>query len=203
MIRNRVVGDISGLPTTAFGVRSLIFWGIMGFMAIEATAFVLAAGSYLYIFGQADSWPPKPIPPPDLVYGTLFTVLLVLSEIPNRWLNRQAKAQREKPVRSGTVVMVALGLLLAVVRAFEFAHLNVRWDQNAYGSVTWLLIFLHSTHVITDLADTIVVCAWLFTHEIGGNQFSDASDNCAYWTFVVVTWLPLYALIYWAPRVLQ
>ncbi len=26
-------------------------------------------------------------------------------------------------------------------------------------------------------------------------------DDSVYWAFVVLTWLPIYALIYWAPRV--
>ena len=32
------------------------------------------------------------------------------------------------------------GAAFLVVRAFEFAGLNVRWDSNAYGSVVWLLL---------------------------------------------------------------
>jgi heme/copper-type cytochrome/quinol oxidase subunit 3 len=200
--RTRVVGDVSGLPDYAFGLRSLIFWGVMGFMAVEGTAFLLAAGTYLYLRGPAGSWPPEPIAPPDLLWGTVFTIVLVLSEIPNRWLNRQACNQRAAPVRWGTVLMTVLGLVLIGLRALEFPHLNVRWDANAYGSATWLLMVLHTAHVITDLADTAVVMVWLFTHEIRGAEYSDVSDYCAYWTFVVVTWLPLYALVYWAPRVL-
>ena len=54
--------------------------------------------------------------------------------------------------------------------------------------------------VITDLGDTAVQAAWLFTHEVGDDQFADVEDNANYWTFVVVTWLPIYALIYWATR---
>jgi len=25
-------------------------------------------------------------------------------------------------------------------------------------------------------------------------------DDAVYWAFVVLTWLPFYALVYWAPR---
>jgi heme/copper-type cytochrome/quinol oxidase subunit 3 len=32
--------------------------------------------------------------------------------------------------------------------------LNVSWDANAYGSVVWLLLGLHTTHLITDTIDT-------------------------------------------------
>jgi heme/copper-type cytochrome/quinol oxidase subunit 3 len=31
-------------------------------------------------------------------------------------------------------------------------------------------------------------------------RFSDVNDNAVYWDFVVVSWLPIYGLIYWFPR---
>lgn len=61
-------------------------------------------------------------------------------------------------------------------------------------------MILHTTHLLTDLGDTAVQSLWLFTHEIGEEQFSDVHDNADYWTFVVLCWLPVYALVYWAPR---
>ena len=33
-----------------------------------------------------------------------------------------------------------------------------------------------------------------------GRRFSDVSDNAFYWDFVVLSWLPIYFLIYWVPR---
>jgi heme/copper-type cytochrome/quinol oxidase subunit 3 len=195
-----VVGDVSGLPASAMGPRSLLWWGTLGFMLIEGTGFLLAAAAYLYIRGQAGSWPPAGDLKPDLMMGTVFTVAALASEIPNRWVAAQAKRKHETAVRWGVALMTLLGVLLMVVRAYEFMHLKVRWDHDAYGSVLWLLIFLHTTHVLTDLGDTAVLSAWLFTHEVGDEQFSDVNDNAGYWTFVVLAWLPIYLLVYWGAR---
>ncbi|MBC6982562.1 cytochrome C oxidase subunit III [Caulobacter sp. 17J80-11] len=200
MIRTRVVGDLSTLPDHAFGLRSILFWGVIGFMLVEGTVFVLAGGVYLYLRGLSPTWPPEPVLPPSLIYSAIFTLALFATELPNRWLNRRARALDLRATRAGLVLMTVLGLALLLLRAFEFPHLNVRWDQNAYGSVVWMLMILHTTHLITDWADTAVFTVWTFTHDVGPDQFSDASDNCAYWTFVVWTWLPIYALVYWAPR---
>jgi heme/copper-type cytochrome/quinol oxidase subunit 3 len=52
-----------------------------------------------------------------------------------------------------------VGLLTLAIRAFEFAHLNVGWDQNAYGSILWVILGLHATHLITDVGDTLVLTA--------------------------------------------
>ena len=40
------------------------------------------------------------------------------------------------------------------MRVFEFAHLNVMWDHDAYGSIVWLLLGLHTTHIVTDFLDS-------------------------------------------------
>jgi len=197
-----IVGDVSDLPDTAMGPRSLVWWGTLGFMLIEGTAFLLAGAAYLYLRGQSAPWPPSGHAPPDLALGTLFTVILLLSEIPNRWLSGKAKKLQTKPVRIGIVVMGLLGSVLMAIRFLEFGRLNVNWDHDAYGSVTWLLMILHATHVLTDLADTFVLGACIFTRRISDSQFSDVNDNCFYWSFVVVTWLPIYALVYWGPRLL-
>ena len=200
MTNTRVVGDVSDLPTNAFGLKSILGWGTMGFMMIEGTAFALAAVAYIYLQTQSHTWPPRSDRPPDLLWGVLFTALIVLSEIPNRWLFARAKARDRTATRWGTVLLIVIGFMLLGLRGFELMHLNVRWSDDAYGSVVWLLIVLHTSHIITDLGDTIVLGAWLFTHEVGESQYSDVCDNASYWDFVIVSWLPIWGLIYWAPR---
>jgi len=92
------------------------------------------------------------------------------------------------------------GLAFTVVRCFEFAALNVRWDSSAYGSVVWLLLGLHTTHIVTDLVDTIVLTVLFFTGPLDGKRFVDVSENSFYWYFVVATWIPIYLVIYWGAR---
>lgn len=169
-------------------------------MAIEGTAFALAAGTYLYLMSQTAGWPPDGVRPPDLLWAAVLTLGLLLSEIPNLWVRRRAQQKDERGVRIGTLVMTVIGVLLLIPRAFELGHLNVSWHDNAYGSLVWMLMVLHTSHLITDLGDTAVQCVWLYTHEVGDDQFADVEDNANYWTFVVLTWLPVGALIYLAPR---
>jgi heme/copper-type cytochrome/quinol oxidase subunit 3 len=35
-----------------------------------------------------------------------------------------------------------------------------------------------------------------------GKRFVDVSENALYWYFVVIAWIPIYGLVYWAPRLL-
>ena len=70
------VGDVADLPTHAYGPRSVTWWGMASFVAIEGTVFVLAAATYFYLMNQEAQWPPEPLQAPDLLFGTLFTVVL-------------------------------------------------------------------------------------------------------------------------------
>ncbi len=194
------VGDLSALPGGAFGPRSVIWWGNVAFMLIEGTAFVLAIGAYLYLRGRAGAWPPPGDASPSLLWSGVFTVGLMASMLPNLWVAKRARAKDAAAVRIGVLVMTLIGVVLLGVRAFELTTLNIRWDKDAYGSLVWLLMVLHTSHVITDLGDTAVQGLWLYTHEIGDDQFSEIDDNAAYWTFVVVAWLPTYLMVYWFPR---
>jgi cytochrome c oxidase subunit 3 len=197
----RVVGDVSQLPDYAFGTTALGWWGTLGFMLIEGMAFVLGIGTLFYLLPQQPAWPPASAPP-DLVDGTLFTAVIVLSEIPNVIAAKAAKACDSRRVRICLSIAVAIGLVLAVIRGFEFGALNERWDRNAYGSIVWALLLMHTVHVATDVYDTIVLAVLAYAKPIDGRRFSDVEDNAAYWHFVTGAWIVLYVLIYWLPRIL-
>jgi len=195
----RIVGDLSSLKAYEFGFKSLWGWGLLGFMLVEGMAFLLAAGAYIYLMTQSQQWPLHGLAP-ELTYGIVFTVILLLSQIPNLWVARASTRRGATDVKHGIVIMTLIGVLLMIVRGFEFAHLNTRWDHDAYGSIVWAIMVLHTFHLITDWIDTAALGVVLYTKPITPERFSFAEDNASYWLFVVVSWLPLYALVYWAPR---
>jgi cytochrome c oxidase subunit 3 len=193
--------DLEPLPTHAFGRRSLTWWGIVAFFLIEGTAFGLAIAAYFYLMNQEHSWPPAPILPPDLIAGTLFTVVILLSEIPNTLAKKAAEALDTKAVQRWLIVVSVIGTVLLIIRAFEFNSMNVLWHDNAYGSAIWLLLVLHTTHIATDWVDTLVLTALMHTrHGTEARRFVDCSENAVYWRFVWLLWLPIYVVIYWLPR---
>jgi cytochrome c oxidase subunit III len=198
-MRHRPVQDVSDLPDYAFGNRMTPFWGTLAFMTLEGTGFALAAGSYLYLVWLNPQWPLAD-KPPDLLWSSLLTAVLLISFWPDHIAKRSAKHEDLHKVRRDLLIMSFVAIVVLGLRAFEFGTLNVRWDQNAYGSIVWVLLGLHTAHVLTDAIDTFVLTALMFTRHAHGKRFSDAEDNAFYWDFVVVSWLPIYALIYWVPR---
>jgi cytochrome c oxidase subunit 3 len=197
----KFTGDLAELPTHAFGHRSLTWWGVVAFFLIEGTAFVLAAATYFYLQGLEESWPPAPFQPPSLLAGTLFTIVILASEIPNTIVKRAAERKDVATVKKYLLILLAMTAVLLVLRGFEFASLNVLWTDNAYGSIVWALLVLHLTHLLTDVVDSVVVTALMFTkHSAENRRIVDISENAMYWRFVWLCWIPFYLLIYWVPR---
>jgi cytochrome c oxidase subunit III len=192
-------GDLSQLPTHGHSHRSLTWWGMMGLIAIEGTAFVLAAASYFYLATHSPEWPPHKVAPSPH-YATIFTVVLLASVVPNVWLNRKAEQEALRPVRMGLVLMSLMGVALVAIRWFEFPALNVDWSHSAYGSIVLVLLGLHTVHLVTDLIDTLVLAALMFTRHARGRRYVDVAENAIYWNFVVAAWLPIYVLLYFVPR---
>ena len=39
-----------------------------------------------------------------------------------------------------------------------------------------------------------------FKGPLEGKHFVDIAENSGYWTFIVLSWIPIYAVVYWASR---
>jgi cytochrome c oxidase subunit III len=193
--------DVATLPTFGFGHRSPLWWSTMGLVLIEGTAFALLGVAYLYLKWREPEWPPG-VEPPDLIWGTANLGLLLLSAIPNEMTKRAAERLDRRNVKLWISVCLLLTLGFVVLRTLEFLTLNCWWDTNAYGSVVWTLLGMHTAHILTDMIDTSILAAIVFVGPVDGPRYVDVSENALYWYFVVLSWMPIYGLIYLAPRVL-
>jgi len=196
---DRQVVDVAALPRGAFGHEGLIWWGTVGFMVIEGSMFVMAIIVYLYLRLQVQQWPPSQ-PNPGLLYPTLNLLVVLVSCIPNQLAKSAAEKQKLGRARMWLMVLVLFGVVSIVLRALEYTTLNARWDDNAYGSILWVLLSLHTIHVSTDVVDSAVLLALLFTGPVTKRRFIDVSENSLYWYFIVAWWIPVYVTLYLAPR---
>jgi heme/copper-type cytochrome/quinol oxidase subunit 3 len=191
--------DVVDLPSYGFGTRSLMWWGTAGMMTIEGMGFALMVGAYFYLRGQDAVWPNEG-GPPDLLWGTLNVALALLTGVPNAMADQAANEQNLRKVRVWLVVFSLLILALLPVRWMEFNALNVRGDASAYGSCVWVLLGLHTFNLVTNVADTLVVAAVMFKKTVDGKRFVDVAENAGYWWFIIGSWIPIYVVIYLAPR---
>jgi cytochrome c oxidase subunit III len=191
--------DVSNLPTFAFGHRSILWWATMGMILIEGTAFGLLAAAYIFLKWRVPHWPPG-FAPPELLWGTMTTIIVIASIVPNALAKRAAERLDVPRTRLWVWMSVLFALAFLVSRVFEFTAVNVWYDDNAYGSIVWFLLGTHTAHVATDIVDTAVLGVMLLTTPLDAPRFVDVSENAFYYYFVVFSWLPIYALLYLAPR---
>jgi cytochrome c oxidase subunit III len=197
----RRVLDVAALPEYAFGHNGLIWWGTIGFMVIEGSVFVMALVAYYFLRTRVAEWPPS-LPNPDATLGTINTLILLASIIPNQMAKKAAEELDVRKVRILLLICLVFGVAFVAVRAFEFGSLNCTWDDNAYASIVWFIMGVHTLHLVTDVIDSFVLTGLVFTAHIDPTRMVDVSENALYWYFVVLSWIPIYLTVYFAPRVL-
>jgi heme/copper-type cytochrome/quinol oxidase subunit 3 len=193
------VVDVSSLPTHHFGHKGLIWWGTVGFMVIEGAMFIMVLVAYFVLRTRTDQWPPS-LPNPDLAFGTINTLVMLVSLAPNQVVKKAAERYDLHRVQLYMPVMLLFGIVVLIIRAFEFGALNCSWDDNAYASIVWFILGLHTFHMATDAVDTGVLAALMFTAHVEPKRYVDVSENSLYWYFVVLSWIPVYLVIYFGPR---
>jgi len=198
---HRRVLDVAALPEYAFGHNGLIWWGTVGFMVIEGSVFVMALVAYFFLRTRVAEWPPS-LPNPDIALGTANTLILLASIIPNHMTKKAAEQLDLRKVRILLPICLAFGVAFVAVRVFEFGSLNCSWDDNAYASIVWFIMGVHSLHLVTDVVDSFVLTGLIFTAHADPTRMVDVSENALYWDFVVLSWIPIYLTIYFAPRLL-
>src|SRR5579884_3078028 len=169
--------NVSDLPTIVFGHRTLVWWGTAGLMAIEGMVFALTIASYFFLRTRSTDWPPG-LMPPKLWAGTANLVIFLASLIPNLWAKKISERGDLRHTQTALVIMTLVGMVPLIVRIFEFPALMCTWDANAYGSVVWMLLGLHTVHLLTDWFDTAVLARLVFTRRMESQRFMDVSENC-------------------------
>jgi len=100
ILEPRFTDSVAGLPTYKFGPSSLTWWGIIGFMVIEGAFFGLAFAAYFFLMGHEQGWPPEGRQAPNLLWGALFLIVILLSEIPNTMIKKAARERDVPAIRA-------------------------------------------------------------------------------------------------------
>jgi len=188
--------DVSGLPSFAFGSRGTPWWGAVALIAIEGTGFALLLGTYLYLRGNADVWPPEGVRTPDLVYPVIGTALLLTSLLPTRWSNQAALEQNLAKVQFWLIGATLPVIGLCILRWLEFRSLPFTWYNHAYGSVFWTVLGLHTVHAVAALCENFYVAFVVLKPPVEERRLVDVRAGNLYFYFMVLSWLPFFVLFY-------
>jgi cytochrome c oxidase subunit 3 len=209
MLKHRAIIDVSALPSTVLDHRSPIWWGNLLLLGIETAMFALLVACYFYVrVVDFTMWPPpnsNTVPPvyntaPDLPLPIVNLCLLLVSVAPYWWADRACLKRDARAVKIGLTLCVLLGLVVIVIRFFEFQSLHFKWNDNAYASIVWTIVGLHLTHLVVATAETIIMALWVFVKGLDDKHARDVRVTAVYWYWVVGTWVLLFILIWGGAR---
>jgi heme/copper-type cytochrome/quinol oxidase subunit 3 len=139
---------------------------------------------------------------PALSAGTANVILLVLSCAPMFLMDRAARRGARGAVQLWLGVCLVLGVVMIALRWFEYGAMKFRWDSNAYGSAVWMILVLHTLHLLTVFGEALLLATWVFTQPLDMHRRVDATVLAVYWYWVAGIWIPFYVIIYFAPRMI-
>ena len=161
------------------------WWGMVVFVATEATLFGTLVGTYFYLRFESAHWPPPGVPKPHLTLPLVLTAVLVLTSLPVQL--SFASARRARLGAARFFLLVAL-----VVQAGYFAmqmhlfvhdvHLSPPHDT-AYSSIYFTLLGAHHFHVVVGM----LLEVWLLLRLLGGltnYRLIGLQATAFYWHFV-------------------
>jgi cytochrome c oxidase subunit 3 len=202
--------DVAHLPTVVFDYRSPLWWGNLWGLTIETVVFGILVAVYFTAKMDLSPFPPPRADKlpflynalPDLLLPTVTLIVLLVSVIPAVWLDISARRMDEGAVKVLVIVTLIFNVALIVLRAFEFKSLHFRWDDNAYGSITWTILGMHFIHFIVLAAEDIYLAVWLYARGLDKKHALDITVTAVYWYWIAGVWILLYTLIYFGPRIM-
>jgi cytochrome c oxidase subunit I+III len=193
--------DVSGLKPYEISNRSMLFWGQVLLCAIEGTMLLILIAIYFYLRLSVDVWPPPGTVLPGVLLPTLALIPLAASGLGSYHASEAAKQNDRRAMIGGLALNLAGGIIFLLMRAFEWMSFTFRWSTDVHGTIVWTILFLHSLDVVADLLWTAVLIAILLAGRVGERQRLGVHVDSVIWYFLAAIWIPLYAVIYWGPRI--
>jgi cytochrome c oxidase subunit III len=192
--------DTPMLPVYVRGPKSVIWWGMIGLIAIEIVVFSGLIAMYFWLRLMNPAWPPEGIDTKSLVLPTINTVVLIASGVAMVVAKRAIVRGDQLVLKLGQVVALSLGVVFLVLKYIEYSGYDYDWATHAYGSITWTITGAHSAHVVSVVMKGLVVLAMSLRGMFRPDRHLAFEVSTLYWVFVVVIWLPLYFTMYISPR---
>jgi cytochrome c oxidase subunit III len=179
------------------GRHDLSWWGMVLFIATEASLFVYLIAGYFYVGGSATVWPPVK---PDIQITGINTILLLLSSGSAIIADRSVKRGRIGALRGWLIVTIVLGAVFLTLQIHEYGSLAFHPQTSAYGSFFYLITGLHGAHVAAGVLMLMYVLVRAFAGHFDSVHNYAVRNAILYWHFVDVVWLVVFTSLYLLPR---
>jgi cytochrome c oxidase subunit III len=200
--------DVRDLPAIAFDERSPLWWGNALGLFIETAMFGILVAIYVTVAMNTDPFPPirsDQLPTirdtsPDLTLPIIGLIVLVVSLLPGIWLDLSVRRRDVRSIKILLPITLAFNIAAFVIRYYEFDSLHFKWNDNAYGSIVWMLLGMHLLHIVVLGVEDIYLLIWTFIKGVDDKHALDLTVTAVYWYWIVGMWVLLFPLIYLTPR---
>jgi cytochrome c oxidase subunit III len=142
------------------------WWGMVAFVATEATLFGVLVGTYVYLRVRVVQWPPAGTPEPKVVLPLVLAAILAATSIPVYLGSHAATAGLARRAQAFFLVALVVQGAYFGIQVHEMASDLDRFrpQQHAYGSIYYTMLGASHAHV----AAGILMTVWLVLRLVGG-----------------------------------
>ena len=180
-----------------FGIALFIVSEVMAFLSIFWAYFHSSLAPTIEIGGV---WPPLGINTLDpFAIPLLNTILLLSSGAFITFAHHALIRGNRRSAILGSILTILFAVIFTALQYYEYSEASFTIADSVYGTVFFCSTGLHGIHVIVGTIFIAVQFYRLLQHQITKSHHIGMEGAIAYWHFVDVVWLFLYAFVYlWA-----
>ena len=175
--------------------------GMLLFIASEVMFFAALFGAYFNVKASAAVWPPegtdfiKPFGP--VLIGT---ILLISSSFTMQWGVWQIRKGNRTGLNRAVAVTVLLGIIFLLIQATDYydyvTNENFGINSGVYGTLFYTMTGFHGAHVLGGVIGLVVILSRGMQGQFSAKHHVAVEAVSAYWHFVDIVWIALFATIY-------
>lgn len=176
--------------------RSPGYWGMVWFIATEATFFAFLIAGYVYLRSISQSWPPPGTPHRELLFPGINTVILLLSGVPAYFAHRAIKDGNRKRLGVDLFLAALLGIIFLAGQGYEYLTAGATLQTNVAMAGFFVLTGLHGAHVAAGIGLLLVMLALSRRGRFSPQHHFGIEFASTYWHFVDAVWIFLFTILY-------
>jgi len=159
---------MSSVPYTQRVAKPNGWWGMVVFVATEATLFGTLIGSYYDLRFRTPHWPPAGVPDPKVAVPLILLAVLVSTSVPVQLASLFARAGRTAATQLALLVALVMqtGYLAMQIHLYADDLHRFSPQATAYGSIYFTMVGAHHAHVFVG----ILLEGWLLMRLFFGNS---------------------------------